>query len=79
MKLADSPKTVLAGGDLLAPLAPVGAKKIESVSQRMSEFGGGEIDNWRSTPSRPQRSYQGDSNVIKKIKIKISHYQHTLY
>ena len=29
------------------------------------------IDNWLLTPSQPRGSYQGDSNVIKKLKIKI--------
>ena len=31
------------------------------------------MDNCFFSPSQPRRSYQGDSNVIKKLKVKISH------
>ena len=37
------------------------------------------IDNWFLTPSQLQRSYQGDSNVIKKLKSKTTKSKNLIY
>ena len=43
---------------------------LEHVTPRFDILDEG-TDNWLLTPSQPLRSYQGYSNIIKKIKIKI--------